>query len=684
MRLTNFFIFTISILLSSYSAASISVKKTTASSVYPSDGSSYYPRYATDRNSKTAWFPKKTNRDNSGQWIKFEFDKVQPLAQLKIINGWTKSRSLWRSNSRVKNATLTFSNGKTHSVTLKDTDKVQTLDIPLQYTQWVKLTINNSYRGRYNEAGLTQISFYIDPAITKAKLIAQQKKAKEIAKKRAALAAASKKQYLKNLQNSFISDLKKNDSGALIGQLNDHLKAPKYPEVTKLVHDYFGKMLSQEVNRATTATGKLDLWKTYHTHKLAETQREFFNTLRNDAFTQAKSDAEKAATSTAYIEVYKSFNEYLPDSYKPLLQELMHSALTIDNEIVATNFDLAYWQEQLPEYSEMLKHPKIRQSYDKIVDQLINIHFAKSANTSELTKTSKKLMALPLTSNQQGKISQKLLEVLNISLRYTFREGKIGDRYVTRLNHTQSSNTTRYINGVALNETKYKDYSTGGYDESRHGFTSVFQMFNESSTNYIVTLSVTATKKMSEYRSKSSWSGKESRHTVQKESKLRQVTTYLLKANSELKDQLVVGENKPKDFIINVVNVIPVEADWIDNLAKAQDGDNLGIAQRFISDDRAINWRANIGENFAKLAYMNLDIELITTPKFDKDFNSQVTVKLVNNNSIPVALAFSNNFNTKASKATLAAKSTKNITLPAKGKRKRDLAIYIDMLEPVD
>lgn len=661
--------------------ASIKVKKVTASSVYPSDGSSYYPKYAIDRNSKTAWFPKPVNGTSRGAWIKFEFDDVEPISQIKLINGWTKSRGLYYHNSRVRKTTLTFSNGNTLQVYLDDTMDVQSFDIPTQNTRWVKLSIDAIYVGRAKEAGLTQVSFYIDPAISKARLAAQKKKAREEERKRIAAANAAKAKYLNTLEKEFTT-LLANDSQQLIAKLETHYQKPKYSEVKTMARDYFPQAINNTASNMSSSTEVLALWKNIKGNALAKTNLNSLHDVLAIALKKATTEANKSATSDAYINTYNLYHPILAKESKGQLNDLIVKALAYDKKSIETQSDLTHWKTQLKKYQPILSSEQIKAEYITLADKLVKKHISSATTPEQITKINKALMALPLSANQQSEISTKLLEKLGITLRYTFREGKIGKRYVNRLNHTQSSNSTRYINGRAINETKFNDYSTGGYDESRYGFTSVYQMYNESASNYILKLAVSATKKMSEYRKKSSWSGEDSRYKVNKKTHMSQVTTYLLKANSELKDQIVVGENKPEDFTITVLDIIPVVPDWIDNLAKAQDGDDIAITQRYLSDKKALNWRANIGENFAKLAYMNMDIALLTSDKFDKDFDSTVTVKVKNTNQMPIWLEFTSSFNNRESSMTIPANGEKTLQLPAKGKRKRDLEIYIDMLAP--
>jgi hypothetical protein len=140
------------------SAAPVQVKKVEASSVYPADGSMYYPTHVSDSNPDTAWFPRRTSM-SAGEWIKVYFDGKHILSSMKITNGWVKNDRLWRLNSRIKNARLIFSDGSSFPISLADTQTPATLSLDNVATEWVQLVIEDIHPGKVSEAGISEMSF---------------------------------------------------------------------------------------------------------------------------------------------------------------------------------------------------------------------------------------------------------------------------------------------------------------------------------------------------------------------------------------------------------------------------------------------------------------------------------------------------------------------------------------------
>ncbi len=134
--------------------------RVTASSVYPADRSTYYPEHTIDNDAATAWFPQRTDKTNKGQWIKFEFEQPVKLDSVAIVNGWVKSDQLWSYNSRVRQLLVTYSNGSEKTINLSDVKTPQWFSLPEYETEWIQLTIVDSYTGNTIEAGITDVGFY--------------------------------------------------------------------------------------------------------------------------------------------------------------------------------------------------------------------------------------------------------------------------------------------------------------------------------------------------------------------------------------------------------------------------------------------------------------------------------------------------------------------------------------------
>jgi|GEM_PF-6416738 len=139
-----------------------------ASSVFPADSSNYHAKNAIDGYTFTAWSPKRTKNANVDEWIEFDFGKTVQISKIKLYNGWIKSDSLWKHNSRVKRATLIYSDGTKQSLLLDDTKSLQTFNVGLKETSSLRLRIDEIYAGvRWNqEACISEVYFYFDETMT--------------------------------------------------------------------------------------------------------------------------------------------------------------------------------------------------------------------------------------------------------------------------------------------------------------------------------------------------------------------------------------------------------------------------------------------------------------------------------------------------------------------------------------
>jgi len=302
-----------------------------------------------------------------------------------------------------------------------------------------------------------------------------------------------------------------------------------------------------------------------------------------------------------------------------------------------------------------------------------------------------------------------------LDIRHTFHQGKIGTLYVPSVTNSYPSTTTHYINGHAINETTYHDSSSGGYNSDRYGYTAVYQIFNNSDKNYIVTVRASGTSTMSEMGvSTGSWSGEQSTYTNHNRKHFSQKTSYLLKAKSESKDQLVTGETQPNDFKVIVVKAVPVSDEWISGLQEAlksenhestPDGwvkglvfkakqyiekikepsvsDKLARIKRYLSDPKATKWQDALQRRYSYLAEKHISYQIEPGERFDRDFSSKVKVIFNNNTGYSAKVYFHPNFAGK-SMVELAADANKTVGIVANGVSKDNLAISFDKILPND
>ncbi len=281
---------------------------------------------------------------------------------------------------------------------------------------------------------------------------------------------------------------------------------------------------------------------------------------------------------------------------------------------------------------------------------------------------------------------EAMRELAKVDIRNVFKEGKIGERYVPILNVGTSSTKTRYINGNPINETTYDSYSTGGHNESRYGYTSVYQLFNEAKEYYLIDLEINATSSFTNYKTGKSWGGDERRTSVSKESRISQVTQYLLRPGANVKDQLIVGEKIPKDYFLKVKSVRILPKEWVEGLDRALSGKHLLQTMKYMKDPLAYNWLPELGATFAGESYRLLTHSISVGQKFDKDFDSNVKVEFSNQNNHAVLVTYTTNFDSntsaKSHQIKIPGNSKKHQSIVAKGKRKSRLKIEYQMIEP--
>jgi hypothetical protein len=132
------------------------------SSVLPTSGVNtghYGPSSLFDKSKSTAWVEGNSG-DGRGEWIVLSWPRERRLAGLRIINGYAKSTRLFDSNGRVTRARLSFSDGRTLDVSLRDTADEQRVAIePSISTYWVRIELLEVMRGsRYADTAITEVA----------------------------------------------------------------------------------------------------------------------------------------------------------------------------------------------------------------------------------------------------------------------------------------------------------------------------------------------------------------------------------------------------------------------------------------------------------------------------------------------------------------------------------------------
>lgn len=145
-----------------------------ASSYLQSQGNSnYFPGNAHDLDYKTAWV-EGVNGYGIGEYLTYYFRAGSPrITEIKVINGYIKSKSAWQNNSRVKSLKLYINNKPFAILNLKDERSCQTFKVNpigskrnekgelIENKPWtLKFEILEVYQGlKYDDVVMSEIYF---------------------------------------------------------------------------------------------------------------------------------------------------------------------------------------------------------------------------------------------------------------------------------------------------------------------------------------------------------------------------------------------------------------------------------------------------------------------------------------------------------------------------------------------
>lgn len=121
----------------------------------------YHVREIMDNDLKTAWVEGKPD-DGVGEWVEFTFDPEIILERISLINGYTRSETLYQANNRVKKIRISFDDGTYLDQELKDGElKPQTITLPeAKQIRTLRLTVLETYKGsKFNDTCISEIKF---------------------------------------------------------------------------------------------------------------------------------------------------------------------------------------------------------------------------------------------------------------------------------------------------------------------------------------------------------------------------------------------------------------------------------------------------------------------------------------------------------------------------------------------
>ena len=98
--------------------------------------------------------------NGEGEWLEFQFKEAKKVSMLGLVNGIGGSIKYWMKGNRVTSATLSFDDGSTQTVAVKNTMLPQMISITPKTTSKVKLTFDAVVQGKeYNDLCISEAYF---------------------------------------------------------------------------------------------------------------------------------------------------------------------------------------------------------------------------------------------------------------------------------------------------------------------------------------------------------------------------------------------------------------------------------------------------------------------------------------------------------------------------------------------
>lgn len=148
-------------LLDGSSGGEVVPKGFNVSSKLPDDGDgNYKPENLIDGVADSMWCEGSKDGDGTGEWVEVDFGSPKGVSKVSLINGVGGNVSAWKKSNRSTRATLTFSDGSTHAVELKDFFLPQTVAFPEKTTSKVRVTFDEVRKGdEYNDLCVSELHF---------------------------------------------------------------------------------------------------------------------------------------------------------------------------------------------------------------------------------------------------------------------------------------------------------------------------------------------------------------------------------------------------------------------------------------------------------------------------------------------------------------------------------------------
>ena len=133
---------------------------TSSSTLKATNMADFRPTNLLDGDLGSAW-TEGSDGSGVGEWVRFDFAEVIPLARIEIANGNQKDAEHFSGDERVKTLELQYSDGTTQVVQLLDAEGLQTIKPKTEETQWIKFTIFSIYPSyKWEDAALSEVRVY--------------------------------------------------------------------------------------------------------------------------------------------------------------------------------------------------------------------------------------------------------------------------------------------------------------------------------------------------------------------------------------------------------------------------------------------------------------------------------------------------------------------------------------------
>jgi len=142
--------------------STVQVKAVTASSEFPSDNDgAYFASQAADGIRDTMWCEGDAETDGVGSWVEFDLGGAHTVSSMKICTGMCASNDIHKKGNAPSALTVSFSDGSSQKVTLKDFFLPQMVKFAAPHTaSSVKLTIDGVRKGsEYDDACFSEVTF---------------------------------------------------------------------------------------------------------------------------------------------------------------------------------------------------------------------------------------------------------------------------------------------------------------------------------------------------------------------------------------------------------------------------------------------------------------------------------------------------------------------------------------------